>query len=68
LLARTGGVREPQRLRGPLLRLLTCAVAGEYGIYKADSRPDSTEPPVGGDYVYWDHEACGLDMANGVCR
>ena len=68
----TPPVRLPRRARSVRERALvvcgTAAVAGEHGIYKADSRPDSTEPPVGGDYVYWDHEACGLDMANGVCR
>ena len=38
-----------------------------YGAYRPDSRPNTTEPPVGGDYVYWEHTQCTLDMAGGTC-
>jgi hypothetical protein len=41
---------------------------GLIGKFTPDFRPASSEPPVGGDYVYWEHERCTLDVANGTCR
>mmetsp|Transcript_1065 Transcript_1065/g.1758 ORF Transcript_1065/g.1758 Transcript_1065/m.1758 type:complete len:82 (+) Transcript_1065:3-248(+) len=40
---------------------------GNYGTYEGDNRKDSVMQPAG-DYVYWEHSACTLDMDNGVCR
>mmetsp|Transcript_45479 Transcript_45479/g.142857 ORF Transcript_45479/g.142857 Transcript_45479/m.142857 type:complete len:86 (-) Transcript_45479:1586-1843(-) len=47
-------------------------VPGDYGEYLApDQYPDgsyrSSDVPVGGDWVYWEHYACTLDMKNGTC-
>ena len=46
---------------------VTFEVAGEYGAYAADARADSKELPAG-DFVYWEHDHCNLDMKGGTCR
>mmetsp|Transcript_69128 Transcript_69128/g.112230 ORF Transcript_69128/g.112230 Transcript_69128/m.112230 type:complete len:85 (+) Transcript_69128:3-257(+) len=38
-----------------------------YGAYVADSPTISSQPPVGGTYVYWEHNSCSLDIGNGTC-
>lgn len=40
---------------------------GEYGPYVAIDHKDSSEPPHG-DWVYWEHSKCDLDMKGGTCR
>lgn len=57
----------PSHAYSLLARMLNTPIRFWAGAYVADSRPDSTEPPVGGTYVYWDHKRCTLDMANGTC-
>ena len=44
--------------------LLSALIAGAY---QPDSRPASSEPPVGGTWVYWEHNRCTLSMADGTC-
>ena len=41
-------------------------IPGDYGAYK-DFSSKHEEPPHG-DWVYWEHDQCKLDKANGTCR